>query len=445
MSFNLSKLIQILEDNGCSRVYIKSLAANDNSKNQIYFGSGYDAVNIFPSSRIYADHSGKQSKPIFKASLNFNWLNEEGTISVAPNAQFILYPQYPEVRFSGFLQNCAGSPSDLLRGREVGRLLFIGVNYHFKKMFGMVFSNTHPIVNEFSNFPSEVVTGVFRKITIRAGKSISDTRGELLEELKIIHEKQWIEGKKLNSDGSISECFKPQCIGFTLEAELGIIPNSQNAPDFLGWELKAFTTPKHEKISIAKSVTLFDPGPKIGFYKENGVLEFLKKYGYKDRKGRADRVNFGGIYRCGVENKLTKMTLRLEGYDKSTGKITDSEGYIGLFDHNDNLAAGWPFSYMLEKWTNKHENVAYVPALKEDGKNGKRRYYYGNLIRLGRGTSFQRFLGALSDGKVIYDPSPKGENMSTKPKVKSRNPFRIKSRDINSLYADNEIVDLHTI
>lgn len=41
-------------------------------------------------------------KAIFKAALNFSWINVQGNVEPASHAQLILYPQYPEVRFFGF-------------------------------------------------------------------------------------------------------------------------------------------------------------------------------------------------------------------------------------------------------------------------------------------------------------------------------------------------------
>lgn len=80
-----------------------NLAANDNSKNQIYLGGSFDVLNIFPVSDIAADDSGDWKRTRFKTELEFYWLSQEGNSHHAPYSQLILYPRYPEVRFSGFL------------------------------------------------------------------------------------------------------------------------------------------------------------------------------------------------------------------------------------------------------------------------------------------------------------------------------------------------------
>src|ERR1700759_2281833 len=113
----LENLKQIFIDNGCEKVYIKTLSANDNSKNQVYLSGSYDILNIFPLSEIKADSSGDWKKERFKASIHFSWITDEGNLSPAPNSQFILYPKYPEVRFSGFLTKSPNAPSELMTQR----------------------------------------------------------------------------------------------------------------------------------------------------------------------------------------------------------------------------------------------------------------------------------------------------------------------------------------
>jgi hypothetical protein len=122
---NFSQLKQLFVQAGAQRLYAKPLSENDNSKNQVYFGPGFQALNLFPNNGILPDSSSRN--PIFKARLHFGWLLPNGMIAEAPNAKLILYPQYPEVRFSGFLQGCPAPPSALMQGRRAGRILFLGV------------------------------------------------------------------------------------------------------------------------------------------------------------------------------------------------------------------------------------------------------------------------------------------------------------------------------
>jgi hypothetical protein len=95
---------------------------------------------------------------------------------------------------------------------------------------------------------------------------------------------------------------------------------------------------------------------------------------------------------------------------------------------------------MLLHWNRKHNQACYVPSLSETAD--ERKYKYGNKIILGTGTDFQLFLRQMAIGNIYYDPGIKMENASTKPKIKKRSQFRIKSKFLGELYKENEIVTL---
>ena len=134
---NLNQLLRIFSSNACHKVYVKKLAANDNSKNQVYLGGSFDVLNILPSNEVIVDTNGKRKRESFKSKLDFYWIDEEANISKAFHAQLILYPDYPEVRFSGFLLACKNAPTDLMNSREENRILFFGVSDD-KKIYGFV-------------------------------------------------------------------------------------------------------------------------------------------------------------------------------------------------------------------------------------------------------------------------------------------------------------------
>jgi hypothetical protein len=48
----------------------------------------------------------------------------------------------------------------------------------------------------------------------------------------------------------------------------------------------------------------------------------------------------------------------------------------------------------------------------------------------------------MAKGHIYYDPGIKMENVSTKPKIKKRSQFRIKSEHLPKLYKVNEVVDV---
>ena len=118
MVATLSKLIDLMRHNGTQRIYAKKLAPNDNSKNQVYLGGGFGALNIIPHGEIITDDrplaGAKRERP--KAKVDFWWIDDGGMYN-APDAQLILYPDYPEVRMSGFLKGCRAAPSQIMTVR----------------------------------------------------------------------------------------------------------------------------------------------------------------------------------------------------------------------------------------------------------------------------------------------------------------------------------------
>jgi len=433
---NLAQLSQIFKNSGCSTVYIKELAKNDNSKNQVYFGGNYQAISIIPFESIHPDSSGKRNKPTFKAQVNFFWIGLDATISKAPYAQLILYPDYPEVRFSGFLKGCANPPSKLMAHRIAGRVLALGINDSTRTVFGYVSDKEDYISKELLAVQGSHA-GVFKEY----GLTNQDSTEGLLNELRRINSKGWIQSKRLNSDGEEIACKASNCGGYTLEAELGIIPNGKSEPDYLGWEVKQFTVNNFDKVK-SKTITLMTPEPKGGYYKEKGVIEFIKKFGYPDKSGKPDRMNFGGIHKYHSQHNTTKLTLKLEGYDADSGKITDSNGYLGLLSETGEVASCWYFTDLIQHWNKKHNKAVYVPSVKSN-EAGELQYRYANKnILLGEGTDFSFLFKAVARQEIYYDPGIKVENISTKPTTKRRSQFRISSKYLGNLYHNHRYVEL---
>lgn len=428
-SSDLKALVRMFREKGGRKFYLKYLAENDNSKNQVYFGSNFEVLNVIPFGNLYAEH--KSSKPIFKADVNFAWIGGNGAEYPAPNAKLILYPQYPEVRFSGFLKGCSNPPSSLMADGIKGRVLFFSITNE-GKVLGHVISSGNPLLRELEAlFGGRDKKGVFIEIPYQEEHLIKDTEVELLNELLRINLKGWIKSKKLLPSGAIGPCNAPNCGGYTLEAELGITPNGYSEPDFLGWEVKQHAVSTFDKFKSGV-ITLMTPEPTGGIYKEKGVIEFIKTYGYPDKNGKPDRWNFGGIHKFGERQASTSLTLTLTGYDAEKGKIIDASGGIALITSKDKVAALWDFSGLIAHWNRKHAQAVYIPSMKED--KPELNYSYGNVVRLCKGTDFLRLLKAIAKGSVYYDPGIKLENISTRPKAKKRSQFRIHSKNIPSLY-----------
>ena len=182
------------------------------------------------------------------------------------------------------------------------------------------------------------------------------------------------------------------------------------------------------------------PEPTDGLYKSKGAEYFLNKYGYADKTGKEDRINFGGIHKVGIRHETTNLEMKLLGFDIESGKIRNTNGRIILTDKKGNEAAAWSFSSLLLHWNRKHNQACYVPSISDT--TGSRKYKYGNQVILGMGTDFQLFLNQLAKGNIYYDPGIKMENISVKPKIKKRSQFRIKSEYLSNLYKSSEIVAL---
>ncbi|MDY3319892.1 MvaI/BcnI family restriction endonuclease [Riemerella anatipestifer] len=432
---NLQNLKKLLIDNGCQKLYVKKLSSNDNSKNQVYLGGSFEILNIFPLSEIKTEEAGDWNRERFKASINFSWIGDEGNIYPAPNSQLILYPKYPEVRFSGFLAKCQNPPSELMTQRLADRLLFLSIS-NKGEILGYVTSPNSELAKEFNALQADDERGIFKVFCL---PRTVNNRAKLLDELYRIHQLDWITSKRLDKNGNVLPCISSNCGGYTLEAELGITPNGYSEPDFLGWEIKQFGVTNFERIN-SSVITLMTPEPTDGIYKTQGAETFLHTYGYADKAGRENRINFGGIHKAGIRHSSTNLEMQLIGFDQESGKIRNSNGRIALVDIAGNEAAAWSFSSMLLHWNKKHNQACYVPSLSET--TGERKYKYGNKIILGTGTDFQLFLRQMAIGNIYYDPGIKMENVSTKPKIKKRSQFRIKSQFLGELYKENEIVTL---
>jgi MvaI/BcnI restriction endonuclease family len=445
----LGELKELFVLAGCTRLYAKPLSENDNSKNQIYFAGAVEALNVFPSRQVFAQNTSRG--PSFKALLNFGWLLDNGSVAPAPRAQFILYSQYPEVRFSGFLSGCDNAPGELMMDRQRarkagatmlrklgGRVLFLGTTRD-RRVIGYAASGDSVVAAEFGATSFQPAFGVLFEIPLPNVADEITARAQLLLALRRINQKDWIDSKQLDRDGIVKPCSAQNCGGFTLEAELGIPKNSEAEPDFLGWEVKQYAVDDFDRIESSKAITLMTPEPSGGFYCNNTIEAFIRRFGYADKKGREDRMNFGGRHFVGRICKATSLTMEISGFDLSTGKITDANGQIALVSNAGEVAASWSFIKMFEHWSRKHTKAVYVPSQRQEKPT--RQYRYGHKVRLAQRTDSLRLLRAFAVGSVYYDPGIKLEEISSgAPTHKKRSQFRVASKDITALYETVETV-----
>lgn len=424
----LTAVVESLARAGVVRLYGKALAANDNSKNQVYLGGSMQAVNLLPAKDIVPDPKNPKR---LKAPIRFGWLDPStGEVSEAPSAQLILYPDYPEVRMSGFLAGSENAPSDLMASRAPGRVLLLGVRKN-DQILGIALGPGSAAAREFIARQDSLVShGVLRELAV-TNQTVDDNFATLMTSLSSVHHKGWIHSWQLGANGERRPCEAQNCGGYTLEAELGIQSNGRCEPDFLGWEVKSFDVPTiDEKKPSAKVLTLMTPEPTGAMYRDD-FEDFWRRYSYPDRSGkpaREGRRNFGGVYRCGeAPHETTGLRLVLDGFDGKSAKF-ETGGQLALVDCEDRIAASWSFVTLLDRWSRKHSRAVYVPS--ERHGDEPRRYRYGSRVSLGQGTDFSCFLKAVAVGAIYLDPALKLEGG----KFKKRNQFRVQRRNLGTLY-----------
>jgi hypothetical protein len=429
----LESLVACFRKLGVRRIFCKHLAENDNTKQQIYLGSSFEVLKLLVFGEIVPDSSAKV--PNFKASVPLAWVDGEGNTALAPGTKLILYPKYPEIRLSGFLRGCPIAPSEYMQPVPAGqrrfnngpdgRILVLGASDD--QVYAHLVLPGSDLAKEIllHETEDELHGGVFREIVYEKRRN---PREELLRNLREIHAAGWHPSMRLNRSGERIPYDARNGGGYTLEALLGIIPNGVSAPDFAGWEIKAFSSDR---------ITLMTPEPDSGFYGSNGAKEFLLKYG---RKKNEATIYFTGIHRLGIR-ATTGHLLITEGFDPEAGKITDVGGGIRLLDSEDNISAEWTFGRLITQWAKKHAAAAYVPYEKSDQQPWC--YRYLSPVKLGEGTEFELFLKALASGAIVYDPAPKLSGVDTnRPIVKARSQFRISVGNLRLLYRLIESVDI---
>ncbi len=430
----LSALLARFTNLGATRIFFKHLSENDNSKQQIYLGGSFEVLTFFPYGTVLAEPGLKN--PTFKAPLDFFWVGPT-SLERARTAQLILYPRYPEVRLSGFLLGCKSAPNEHLRpiARNLrkgtdGRVLFFGTTPYGRTLAYLAPADSS-LAYEATLAPRND-TGVFQELAV-PGMSAVNSRACVIERLRAIQDMGPVPSMRLNKQGTAIPYLARNGGGYTLEALLGIKPNGDAAPDFMGWEIKAFS---------GNRITLMTPEPNGGFYGERGVGAFVRNYGRCVRE--KDQMYFTGLHKYGKSNSTTAMTLGLSGFDARKGVINDVSGKILLSDRHGNEAATWTYSHLLTHWNRKHAYAAYVPYKAEESATPS--YRYKNPVLLGERTDFSKYLSALAAGLIVFDPGSKIDGFSTaKPRVKARSQFRISKKRLSVLYESFGEFDLSAI
>lgn len=434
-----SDLERCYRQNGVQYILVKKLAENDNSKNQIYLGSGYSVLQDLPSGQWreqQAPEGCTRTRIRLKAGVEFYWTST-ARFSQAPYTQLILYPQYPEVRLSGFLYGCERAPSQLMSARLAGRILFMGIAGN--RVLAYVAHPESCLAQDrylHARLRAAPECGVLRKIYTQPA-NIADNLRKLLEGLKAVNQQRWIESRRLDREGRWVPCHAPNCGGYTLEASFGITPNGAPLPDYLGWELKAIRSAAWPGLAPAARITLMTPEPVFGLYVSDMDL-FRARYAHPVRPN-AEVQYFTGCRPIGRAPRAGGLVMELRGF--SGGRVTAPDAAIILLDkERDCIAAGWSLSSVLNHWRAKHAQTAYVPYKKREGPLS---FWYSPRIILGFGDDFQNFLEGCSKGLIVYDPAVKFKQHGTRWSVdKKRNQFRTVARNLCELYTKIEDINL---
>ena len=74
---SLASLLALMKLRGAKRFYAKKLAANDNSKNQVYLGGDFSALNILPHQGVYTDAAemAGSKRDRAKAGIRLFWVS----------------------------------------------------------------------------------------------------------------------------------------------------------------------------------------------------------------------------------------------------------------------------------------------------------------------------------------------------------------------------------
>lgn len=433
---SIDTIRQRFSELGVTEALVKRFSGKQgNTKNQIYCGTDLVASSKIPSGGVIPSTTsstkpGARGKTKYQAAVDLRWLGPRDMVPLpAPNTKLIYYPQYPEVRLSGFIQGCPDPPNSLLniakRGSEQGRYLVLGPTPD-----GVVHGLMLP--------PDAIAIPVLQEEATKeySGFTLWDIKEQgpsLLSKLHMLFDLKWVPLVRLDSAGNQQPYTSRNALGYTLEAHLGVTPNGRAEPDLDGWELKAHTVRSISNRPTSSAITLMTPEPDGGMYVDpkHGLLPFMLAFGHSNEFGRWD---FTG-------RRSVLHGLELHGYRSPTD--FDADGCIA-FVHEGIVGATWSFTKILDHWKRKHSSTCFVGA-EVNKETGEARF--SNQVELGEGTSFQKFLEAVDSGIIYYDPgiNIKLQRETGRWKPKKRNQFRAAGNKLSGLYDSFSTVDLAAV
>jgi hypothetical protein len=404
---SVQEALEALRVKGSDYVLVKLLSdAQDNEKNQIYLGGSSVVFQRVPGKEIQTT-SSKSAKKLSKnpnflkiaQSIDFSWVDPHGSYQ-APNTKMIFYPQYPEIRLSGFLNGAKKAPKAIRRafqGNFGKRYLMLGIAKH--NVFGiLVTSNQTAGCHALDSLPTWSSSKILRIKKLKIGMDSLDG-ARLVREIKKIASTGPHNSVTLEKHGSKPKPFSGwQGGGYTLEALLGIPRNAISAPDKYGFEIKTFNK---------SSITLITTEPDFGIRQSDGLKVFLNRFGWKGAKDDGSLRFNGRHYLEGKSTARSNLRLTIENWDIANNQPSGTgKPRIRLVNSKNEIAAGWSLDKLTDAWMKKHSGAIYVETspIKSSTEKYPRAYDFKGRLYKCEGTSTVKLIKALLDGIIFLDP-----------------------------------------
>jgi len=256
------------------------------------------------------------------------------------------------------------------------------------------------------------------------------TKPQLIAKLKEISEIGWIPNARLGNAGGI---------GNTLEDLLGIKENNLPIPNAAEWELKT------QRVNTTSLTTLFhiEPSPRAVRFVPQVLLPLYgwthQEDGKKYPKGEMSfRQTIRGQSRSDrgfmvvVDRKKRKILISFDAKSVNIRHkkwLESVKKRVGLGELNPQPY--WGFDDLEHKAGTKLLNTFYVQA--EVKTERKKEYYHYIKITMLQKFSFEEFLKALEEGKILVDFDARtGHNHGTK--------FRMRQDALPMLYEKKTVI-----
>jgi hypothetical protein len=256
------------------------------------------------------------------------------------------------------------------------------------------------------------------------------SKESLINELKSIAEKGWIENARHGNQGGI---------GNTLEDLLGITENNLPIPNAAEWELKT------QRLNTTSLTTLLhiEPSPRaVKFVPHILLLKYGWQHQEAGKKYSSDELSFRQTihghspsdrgFMVKIDRENCKILISFDSAnvaDKHTSWLKSVKKRIGLGELNPQPY--WGFDDLSNKAGTKLLNCFYVQAeVKKDGV--KEFYKYSNVMMLQK-FNFEGFLDQLEKGNILVDFDARtGHNHGTK--------FRMCQNCLPALYKKSTVI-----